>query len=77
MYVVQKTVYPPSENNTSFYKAIDNRTKRVVGIKEIVATDKKAADEFKKEINMLIKLEYTAETFRFYMSIILREIQSI
>ncbi len=57
LYLVKKTIYASSENHSSFYKAIDNRTKRIVGIKEIVAPDKKSADELKKEINMLIKLE--------------------
>ena len=57
LYIAKKTIYSSSENNTSFYQAIDNRTKRIVGIKEIVAPDKRSADEFKKEINMLIKLE--------------------
>lgn len=63
LFIVKKTIYSSEENKTSFYKAIDNRTKRVVGIKEIVASDKKSADELKKEINMLIMLEkYTRST---------------
>ena len=57
LYLVKKTIYTSEENGTSFFKAIDNRTKRIVGIKEIVAPDKKSADELKKEINMLITLE--------------------
>lgn len=57
LYLVKKTIYTSEENGTSFYKAIDNRTKRIVGIKEIVAPDKRSADELKKEINMLITLE--------------------
>lgn len=57
LYLVKKTIYTSEENGTSFFKAIDNRTKRIVGIKEIAAPDKKSADELKKEINMLITLE--------------------
>lgn len=60
-YVPQKLVYHSKENRTSFYKAVETKTGRIVGIKTVSVQSPKMLKDFESEINILIGLEGNAK----------------